>query len=111
MKTDSVDERSTFSHITTLLILLGVMKVRLLTITLTPFLSEFSAITANVLELFTSRLVIRGSFDANSSLLPSVIHTSVFEFPVLQVQVTVSPGHTDCWSQSTEVESTIAEQK
>jgi hypothetical protein len=32
-------------------------------------------------------------------MLPFVIQASVFEFPVAQAQVTVSPGHTDCLSQ------------
>ena len=94
-----------------LVLFVEAMKVRLLMITLTPFLPEFSVSTANVLVPFTLRLVSGGSFDANTSLLPSLIHISVFEFPVIQVQVTASLGQTDSLSQSNIVASTIANQK
>ena len=102
--TDSEVERSTFPHMSTLLI--DATNVILLMITLIPFLSEFSVRTADVLDPFTFCLISRGSFAANINLFPLVVHTSVFEFPVVQVQVTVSPGHTDLLSHVTEVSST-----
>ena len=88
--------------------ILEATNVRLLVITLMPFLSELSVSTANVLEPVTSRLVCTGSVDANISRSLLLVQPSVFEFPVMQVQVTCSPGHTDCLLQMTEVVSKIA---
>ena len=107
--TDSEVGRSTFAHVsTTLLPKLEATKVRLLVITLIPLVSEVSASTAYVLEPVKSRLVPRGSVDAKVRLFPLLVQVSVFEFPVVQVQVTVSPRHTDCLSQTIEVVSKIA---
>ena len=101
--------RSTFSHVSTTsgsIELVETLIVILLMITLTLFLSEFSVSTADVLEPVTLCLVSGGSVDVKVNLLPLVIHTSVFEFPVMQAHVTVSPGHTVSLSQVTEVAST-----
>lgn len=105
MITDFENERSTFSHVSMLFI--EAMKVRLLMITLMPFLSEFSLSTANVPEPFTLCLISRGSVDVKFSVLLPITHESVFDLPVAQTQVTVSPGYADCLSQITEVASTI----
>ena len=102
--TDLEVERSTFSHIS-MLVIEGINE-RLLMITLTPFVSEFSVSTADVFtKPLATCLVNRGSFDAKSSLLLFIIHVSAFEFPVVQMHVTISPGHADCLSQSIEVMS------
>ena len=103
--TDLEVEWSTFSHVSMLVI--DTMKVKLLVITLMPFVSELFVSTANVLEPVTSRLVSRGSVEVNISRFPSLLHSSVLEFSIVQVQVTVSPRHTDCLSQTTEVAATI----
>ena len=50
-------------------------------------------------------LVSRGSVDINTSLLPLLIHANAFEFPVAQVHVSLSPGHTDCLSHITKIAS------
>lgn len=76
-------------------------------ITLMPFVSELSVITAYTLADIL-RLVSGVSFDVKVSVLPLVIHTSMFEFAVVQVQITVSPGHADSLSQVTEVASKTA---
>ena len=87
------------------------MKVRLLMITLKPFLLEFSVSTANVLEPVTLRLVCRGSVDEKAKLFPFiVVQLRAFEFHVTQMQVTVSPGHTDCLSQVVEITSIKCQQ-
>ena len=91
-----------------MLVVLEEINVILLIITLTPFVSEFSVSTADILKPFALSLVRGGSFDANSSLVPLIIQVSAFEFPVVQMQVTVSPGHADCLSQSIEVMSIVA---
>jgi L-aminopeptidase/D-esterase-like protein len=69
-------------------------------ITLIPFTSEFSVSIANAFDVDMLRLVCIVSFDINCTPTPFVIQASVFEFPVAQVQVTVSPGHTDDLSQA-----------
>ena len=97
-------ERSTFSHIS--MWVMEATKVKLLMITTIPFVSELLVSTANVLELVLS-LVNRGSVDEKVNVLPFVVQASVVEFPVVQVQVTVSPGHADCLSQVTEAAPTI----
>ena len=106
---DSEIERS-LEHVSTLLLelVLEVTKVRLLVITLMPFTLEFSVSTANVLEPVTLRLISTESVDANISRSPLLVQESVFEFPVVQVQVTVSPEHTVCLSQLIKVVSTVA---
>ena len=101
--TDVVAERSVFSHVSMLIV--EATNVRLLVITLIPFVAELLVSTADVFEPATLRLVDRGSVDVKVSVLPLIIHTSVFEFAVVQVTVTVSPEHTDCLSQVTEVVS------
>ena len=103
---DSEIERSMFSHVN-LIELLEAMKVRLLMITVIPFLLEVFVRVANVLEPLILCLVPRASVDANVSLLSLLVQASEVEFPVVQVQVTVSPGHADCLSQSIEVVSTV----
>ena len=80
-------------------------KLRSLMITLMPLVLKLSVITAYVLDPGMLRLVSRASLDAKVSVLPLVIHISVFEFAVVQVQVTVSPGHADGRSQVTAVAS------
>jgi hypothetical protein len=92
--------RSTFRHVSTISSE-EALTVRLLMITLIPFTSEFSVSTANEFDTDMLRLVSTGLFDMNCTLLPFVIQASVSEFPVVQVQVTVPPGHTDGLSQST----------
>ena len=69
-------------------------------ITLIPFISEFSVSMANEFDAEILRLVDTGSFDINCTPVPFIIQANVFEFPVAQVQVTVSPGHTDVFSQT-----------
>ena len=101
---DSDVERSTFSHVSILLIELEATNVRLLVITLIPFMSELFVRIADVLEPFISCLLSRGSFDVNTSLALLVTQTRAFEFPVVQVQVTLSLGHVDCLSQTTVTE-------
>lgn len=108
MMTGSEVERSTFSHVSTLPLEPEATNVRLLVITLMPFASELSVSTANVLEPVTLRLVLGGSVEANINLSPLLVQASVLEFPVVQIQVTCSPEHTDCLSQLTEVVSKIA---
>ena len=103
MMTDVVVERSVFSHASMLVV--EATKVRLLVITLIPFVLELFVSTADVFEPATLRLVNRGSLDKKVSVLPLIIHASVFEFAVVQVTVTVSPEHTDCLSQVIEVVS------
>jgi hypothetical protein len=105
MMVDSEVERSTFSHVN--LMELEATKVRLLVITLMPFLLELSVRVANVLEPFTLRLDPRVSIDANVRLFSLLVQVREVEFPVVQVQVTVSPGHTDCLSHSIEVVSIV----
>ena len=102
---DSEVERSMFSHVN--LIELEATKVRLLVITVIPFLFEVFVRVANMLEPFILRLVPRASVDANVSLSSLSVQASEVEFPVVQVQVTVSPEHADCLSQSIEVASKI----
>jgi hypothetical protein len=109
MMTDSEAERSIFSHVSTVLLELEATNVKLLLSTLMRFILELFVSTANALEPVTLRLVSRGSLDVNNSLFPLLVHASAFEFPTVHMQVTVSPGHTDCLSQSTEVVSTIAQ--
>ena len=75
--------------------------VKMLVITLTSFVSEISVSITNALDPRTLCLIIKESFAINSSLFPLLIQASEFEFPVAQVQVTVSPGHTDCLSHVT----------
>ena len=70
-------------------------------ITLIPFVSELSVRTAYVLGPNTLCLVIRGSLDINSSLVPLIVQASALEFPVAQIHVIVPPGHTDCLSHVT----------
>lgn len=106
---DSEVERSMFSHVN--LIELEATKVRLLVITVIPFLLELSVRVANVLEPFILRLVPRVSVDPNVSLFSLSVQESEVEFPVVQVQVTVSPGHADCLSQSIEVASIVEKDK
>ena len=100
---DSEVERSMFSHVN--LIEIEATKVRLLVITVIPFLLELFVRIANVLEPLILRLVPRASVDANVSLSSLLVQASEVEFPVVQVQVTVSPEHEDCLSQSIEVAS------
>ena len=104
--TDSEVERPTFSHVSIILLLeLEATRVKLLMITLIPFVSELFMSTANVLEPSTLRLVSRGSPDVKDTLFPSLVHACEFEFAVVQVQVTGSPEHTVCLSQTTKVVS------
>ena len=102
--------RSAFSHVSITSVsveLVGTPTVILLMITLTPFLSEVSTSTENILESGTRRIVNGESVDVNDKLnLSSLfVQTSVFESPVVQVQVTASPGHTVCLSHITEAAS------
>jgi hypothetical protein len=108
MMMDFEVERSIFSHVSILLLELEATKVKLLVITLRPFMLELSVSTAkNVLEPVTLHLISEGSLDIKNTLFPSLVHASEFELSVVQVQVTVSPGHTDCLSQSIEVVFTV----
>lgn len=77
--------------------------MKLLVITWIPFTLEFSVSTANALDPDTTLRVSRASFDENTSLFPLLVQASAFELPMAQVQVTVSPGHTDCLSHVTRV--------
>ena len=93
-----VIERSTFRHVSTMFSE-EAPTVRLLMITLIPFMSEFSVSIANEFDADMSRLVCKGSLDINCTSVPLIIQANVFEFPVAHIQVTVSPGHTDFLSQ------------
>ena len=107
--TDSEVERPTFSHVSIMLLLeLEAARVKLLVITLMPFVSELSVSTADALDPSTLRIVSRGSLDIKTTLFPSLVHASEFEFTVVQVQVTVSPEHIVCLSQITEVVSAVS---
>ena len=101
-------ERPTFSHrINRSVPLMKAVAVRLLAITLIPFLSYVSVRIPNVLEPVILCLVSKGSLDAKTSLPSSVTHISVFELPVAHSQVTVSPGHTDRLSQVIEISLSV----
>ena len=95
-----VVERSTFRHVSTMFSE-EAPTVRLLTITLIPFTSEFSVSIAIEFEEDMSRLVCKGSLDINCTPAPLIVQASVFEFPVAHIQVTPSPGHTDFLSHLT----------
>ena len=100
--------RSTFSHVSTISESFEeIIAVKLLAITLIPFSLEFSVRIANVLVPDTFCRDSRASVDVNKSLLPLLIQASEVEFPVVQVHVTVSPGHTDLRSHVTRVVSAI----
>ena len=97
-------EWSTFSHVK--IWVMEATKVKSLLITTIPLVSEALVSTANVFELILS-LVSGGSADEKVNVLPFIIQESVVEFPVVQIQVTVSPGHADWLSQVTDAASTI----
>ena len=98
-------ELSTFSHwICRLVSSLEAVTVRLLVITSILFVLD---LLVRIPNAFISRLVCKGSLDTNSSLFWSITHASLFELPVAQTQVTASPGHTDCLSQSTEISLSV----
>ena len=98
--------RSTFSHVSNNSgSLKETVSVILLMITLIPFTLEFSVSTAIALDPGTFRCVCRASSDVNTSLFPLLSQASEVEFPVIQVHVTASPGHTDSLSHVTRVVS------
>ena len=101
-------ERPPFSHVSRKVPLLEVTNVILLSVTTTPFVLDLSVSTAKPLKPLTLRNVDRVSPDVNSTtLLPLAVHERALEFPAAQVQVTVSPRHTDCLSHVTEVSPSI----
>ena len=98
--------RSIFSHVSSNSESLEeAVTVILLMITPIPFTLEFSVSTATILDPGMFRCVCRASSDVNISLFPLLIQASEVEFPVIQVHVTASPGHTDSLSHVTRVVS------
>ena len=103
-----VVEPLTFSHVNKIVSDVEAIKVRLLVITLTPFVLELPVSTAVVLEPLSSRLVSGGSSAVNSSLLPLFnTQANAFEFPIAEAHVTFSPRHADCLSHVIEVSLSV----
>ena len=96
-----------FEHVSILAGLSDATKVKSLESTTTPFGLETPVSTANVLKPVTFSLVPIRSMDTNSSwsrpINSPLLHTSIFERPVMQVQVTLSPGQAARLSHEIEV--------